>query len=510
MRPAIYRWFSFGLILSTVLIAFRVAMQPVWSETPDCATAIDRLRIATVECDNLNHNYACYARAVAQAVPASERFDQPGDRVPITATDRIETTSDLGIALMYVTTGDADPVKIVTFGNIQLAPAGDTDAANTIIVYSDDHTPVCEATPPGLVVYTSPGDAGVIYINGVKIELSSAAYVALSEPNIMVIAHLRGNVQVSIAGVGYLLSEGTEVVVQNIETVPEFVRPPTDSVIAGSEVAQWAVSSAAGLPRVYNLNETYLSCVVENSAIPATHDLTVNTPDQECLVHFCADQGDIVTVRMDGLDAQLNPWIDLRDPDQRLLNHNNDLSSSSNNALICNQRLPVNGCYTVVARSLRNETAGRFRLNLWGDVDCEQPPTLCIVKPEEGLNLRREPALDAEIITGLVQGTQFRVSGRRDEGTGGWLYVQIVGAADLAGWVWQSDEAEMCSGAIPTVMPTSTTMTETPGPPPPTGRPTEPNTPTPVTPTPVTPTPVTPTPLPPAPVFTKQSPFGEP
>ncbi len=81
---------------------------------------------------------------------------------------------------------------------------------------------------------------------------------------------------------------------------------------------------------------------------------------------------------MDALDPQLNPWIDLRGRDEKIVSFNNDIDREKNkDSLLCNVGLPVDGCYTIVARSHHNDSFGQFRLALDRQTACVPPPSTC-------------------------------------------------------------------------------------------------------------------------------------
>lgn len=473
---------------------------PVLSQQIDCADVIANLERAIQRCDEMNNNYACYGSRFSEAIPLLERFERPGDRVPFAATDRI-TTDEAGAVLMYLSVGDEDPVKIITFGAAALDSSRDPDAPNSFFVTTDGDNLLCEETPPGLVVYTDDGEAGTVNINGVNIELHSAAYIALDNAGGMTVSNLTGSVDVAAGGIGVSVPVSASVQIDNPVDAPDIIEQPGVSDLSRSPVAQWLINDPNGLPRIRNLNETILSCSRDQVQVPTTLELQNYDPGQECLIRFCANEGDTISIQMEALDDDIDPWIDLRGPDQRLVVFNNDVRADENNAAICNQTLPTEGCYTVVARTRNNETAGKFFLNLDHGTTCEEPEPECEVVSQIGLRLRSGPSTDTEIVRSLPLGTDLIV--QASDINGAWYNVRTADTNE-EGWVWHNDLVVACSGdGIPVaiITPTATaTATTTAAPPPTTPTPTpRPNDPPPP------PPPVLPNPEPP-----KQSPFGEP
>lgn len=463
-----------------------------------CADVIQELNKVMRKCDNLNNNYACYGRKRAEALPFGEPFERTGDRIPLAAAEKIETLSETGTVIMRVSTGGQDPVTLITFGDTEIEPSGEPAATNSFVARTVNNEFVCEQTPPGLIVYTESGQSGVVDINGIGITLHSAAYVILDNPDSMRVINLNGRVQVSANGLARDVPLGYEIAIQGVLTSATFVDPAAPSEFDQSAVARWLVDEPAGLDSVHSFEETILSCSYDDISLPFNAELRLYSPGQECLIEFCTSPGDRITVRLEALDARLDPWVDLRGPDLRLLYHNNNISQLERNALLCNEPLLAQGCYTVVAHSRYHESMGAFRLSVQGQTACEQPPSICEVTYYAGINLRAGPEEDAAFVRALLPGTEVEPLALSASGTR--LKVRVLNTGEQ-GWVLNSAEALSCSGPLPTpVTATPTSFSQTP-------TPTQTSTPKGKTPTPTPPAPTPPRAVP-QPGPTKQSPYG--
>ena len=484
--PRIRRYLVGVCVVFTLLLSG--GSRPIRAQEVLCVDLIDRYRSALAACNIMNNNDVCYGQVLLEALPAIERFERPRDRMPITAVNEIIARNDTGAVLMYLSVGEADPVKVITIGDVDLLPDEKTGNVNSFTFTPSRGDSVCEATPPGLLVYTETGEQGLITVNGIDVELGSIAFIALDDPDSVMVTNLEGSVRIHSAGVEQTPAVGDAALLINSADGPEFVGTPAPSNVVESELVDWLAFNPDGLPSVINLNETVRGCNLNDVNVPYSDELRLYAPGQECQITFCTAADDIVSLELQALDPQIDPWLDLRKPDTRLLTYSDDRAANNQNALICNQRLPVDGCYTVVARSYRNESSGRFRLLINGETDCEPPEAICEVVYPAGLNLRATPDQTAPLIKALPQGARLLPISQSEDGL--WLEVQAEGAEEV-GWVWSNPETVSCGGEIPTATPTPKTPTPTPTTPP----------------TPKTPTPPTPI-LTPGP--TKISPFDPP
>ena len=467
------------------------------SSVDACDAAIDNLRTAIVECGVINTGWACYGSVEAEALPIKYRFHRPSDQRPLEILESINTVNEQGVVVMTLAPeGELDPVTAILFGQATLDATG-----GSAYILDTSGGDLCTQTPPGMIVRTESGRRGAIVLNGATIELGSTALVTMASTT-MTVVNLDGNVSVVVTGDRADLPVGHAVEVDGEGRLGS--PQPTDLI--QSPVYAFLANDPAGLPAVRNLNATALRCT---GIIDFGQTLSdqLYSPGQECLYSFCAEAGDIVTIRVDAQTPDLDPWVDLRAPGMTLLNYNDDAAIAGRNAQICNEVLPEDGCYTIVVRSFHNESAGAFELSLRGATLCEAPPNYCEVVTHRGLNLRRAPALDSAVLRTMLQGARVEVFGISDDQA--WLSIVHTATGDQ-GWVANNPTLVECAPGVESTLPklTVTPLPDTPTPDTPTpGTPT-PETPTPNTPTPETPTPVTPptpTPLPPA----KQSPYDE-
>lgn len=427
-----------------------------------CVPIIDQLDTAIDSCAEVNSNWACYANATAVAIPADGRFDEPGDREEVVALEEIQTEREAGAVVMFLHLANEDShIKVILFGGPTLDQPDRT--RNVFTMRVEDDTQICPQTSPGMVVRTDNGERGTLIVNGVEIELRSTAYIALTGQDTMLIVNLEGQVAVTVGGQTQELPVGYQSqVVQFSAAQPVFAGPPSVSPLFDSPVAQW-LASPDGLQRVSDPN------TVPNPAIPAcggsiaigqtiTDQITV--PGQECLYSFCVASGDVATIHMETVEGSLDPWVDLRWPDGRLMRFNNDIDETDFNSLICNRTFFVPGCYTIVARPAQNRSAGRFRLSVEGQSACVASDARCEVITQ-GLNLRRGPGLAYQTIRTLSMGARLRQLARSDDDS--WAHVQVVGTAQ-EGWVSTNANYLSCEPIAPPAL--EPEPTDEPPPPP--------------------------------------------
>ena len=404
-----------------------------------CSTIIAGFNAAINACRELNDNYACYGTFVTQGEPATVRFFAPKDRSPIDELKAIRTlrgTNDaIGAAVMRLhLPGRGSPLTAILFGDATLGPR-DAAGGKVFLMSTASGTQVCDETPPGLMVRSEQNQSGRITVNNVEIVLSSTAFITLLPGERMVVANLEGNVAVSVPSLGRSVSlpVGSQVIIQERQGVPVDMEPMTASPYFASEALTWLGST--GLPQVYDPNTD------SDSAIPAcggriAMSQTVKKENfasgQECLYTFCGNAGDHVTIAMYTLQGTLDPYLDLRAPDQTLIKWNNDIRPADTNSLICNRRLPVTGCYTIVARSHRNDSLGSFRLDLLGDTACQPIESECGVSTYAGTNLREGPGLQYPALRALPFDAHLQPLGWNEDYS--WVQVRTTDTSDR-GWV---------------------------------------------------------------------------
>ncbi|MBM3190061.1 MAG: hypothetical protein FJZ90_15235, partial [Chloroflexi bacterium] len=99
--------------------------------------------------------------------------------VAITRLTRLTTADADASALMRVRRTGEGLMTLLLFGDASLSGSSMQSGVYTLSADGDDY--VCTDTPPGLMVQTQSGQTGTVWVNGVKIELSSTAYVTLQD-----------------------------------------------------------------------------------------------------------------------------------------------------------------------------------------------------------------------------------------------------------------------------------------------------------------------------------------
>lgn len=198
--------------------------------------------------------------------------------------------------------------------------------------------------------------------------------MVFSSDESMTVTNMEGQVVVSIPNleIRRVVPVGAMVQIDLNDGVPVDITGPINSPFFTSQVVRWLRD--VGLPSIVNPNESTVEGVppcgaeIEYGAILTD---AISTPGQECLYTFFGSAGDIVDIDMTAVFAAtdsatlqvLDPWLDLRDPEDNLVTFNDDISESPNSSI---QRvtLPVSGRYTIVARSYENGSSGPFELRL--------------------------------------------------------------------------------------------------------------------------------------------------
>ena len=200
----------------------------------------------------------------------------------------------------------------------------------------------------------------------------------------MEIVNIEGQVAVSVPGLGVARQPGSgqQVAVTLTNGTPVTITVPVSSTIANSTLLQWLANNENGLRKVVDPNtETVPNVPACGGVIAYGQTVTAKntTPGQECLYTFNGAAGDIVVIQMERTAGVLNSWVDLRGPDQQLINFNNNAAANNLNSQLCNPGLPTSGQYTIVARSDRNATTGSFKLTLNKKSACPTPTPTRVV-----------------------------------------------------------------------------------------------------------------------------------
>ncbi len=435
MKTLVSRLFLVLLALSVLWLLIRedtsLSAQDK-SSFNSCSQLLSSMAEAIQDCSDLNSNWACYGSEDAGVDPPEYRFQALSDRRPLEVLKRIDTYYEGTVLMNLQVEGQTEPVKAVLFGPTQVnatKPGG-----HDFLMRIDDQNMVCRSTPPGMVISTESGQTGQIKINGIDIKLASTAFTTVAGDNLTTIANLEGRVTVTIGNESVDVPVGYQVQVDGSGGQLRFVGPPTPSEFFDSPLLQWMVNDKAGLSSMVNTNkEKSERACVQRIEFGQTVEEQVTNPGQECLFQFCANAGDTATVKMEAADAELDPWVDLQTPDKALFAFNNDIDEQSGDSLLCNVQLPVSSCdYTIVARSDRNRTAGKFRLTLDKQTGCQRPTPRCAVVSRFGAQLYKGPGAESERIQKLEADTHMTPKGYSQDGN--WIEV-AVGGTERSGWV---------------------------------------------------------------------------
>jgi hypothetical protein len=397
-----------------------------------CSQLLTSVAEAIQDCSDLNSNWACYGSEDAGVDPPEYRFQALSDRRPLEVLKRIDTYYEGTVLMNLQVEGQTAPIKAVLFGPTEVTAT--KPGAHDFLMRIDDQNMVCRATPPGMVISTESGQTGQIKINGIDIKLGSTAFTTAAGDNLTTIANLEGHVTVTIGNESVEIPVGYQVQVDGSGGQLRFVGPPTPSEYFDSPLLQWIANDKAGLSSMVNTNkEKSARACTQRIEFGQTVEEQITNSGQECLFQFCANAGDTATVAMTAVDGKLDPWVDLQTPDKALFAFNNDIGEQSADSLLCNVQLPVSSCdYTIVARSDRNRTAGKFRLTLDKQTGCQQPTPRCAVVSRFGAQLYKGPGTDNERIQKLEAETHMVPKGYSADGN--WIEV-AVGGTERSGWV---------------------------------------------------------------------------
>ncbi|MCB0062661.1 MAG: hypothetical protein KDE19_11120, partial [Caldilineaceae bacterium] len=422
------RFISFvtALYLGITLIVASYTFLHAQGTPVDCATVVQKMRIAIAQCGEINTNWVCYGETQASVSPVEYRFFRPSDRRPLPVLEDVHTQIDPeeGIVLMNLRASDQwDPVRVILFGDVDVTP--DTSQSSLAITMRvENGTLLCNETPSGMVVQTDEGEQSTITINGVPIVVGSTAYITTLPDGRLVVANLEGSVSVN----GVPIPPGKQVVVT---VTPDgiFVSEPEDSTLPDSAVSQDLVVS---LREVTNSNEAPATACTGRIDFDRPFVARNVDPGQECLYEFCIDEETPVSVQMQAVDGNMNPWLDLRlSSTLRLVDFNNDFTEENTDAQLCPKPLAP-GCYTIVARTYHNTSAGRFRLKLTKDPLCTPPEPRCEVVKLSGVPMYAEPSETSSLVRMLVESTFAEPLAENE--TGEWLRVR-ESRSNGEGWV---------------------------------------------------------------------------
>jgi len=420
--------------------------RPVYAQAESCETLKESFRQAIDRCFEINGNYVCYGGPVAQVEPVEYRFYNLTDRRPLPDLDNINLEEEGVVILDMHVPGEQEIVRAVTFGSVDVNTIDPRKHIFTMRKIDDGF--VCTATPPGMVIRTEPGKAGQFAVNGVTIRLKSSAFVTMEQDNVMVVVNLEGEVELDNGVDVVELPRGFQLRV-DLSGTPRFLLPATPSPFFDSDALQWLITDPQGMKRIRNTNEdptAEAACVRDidfDSGPIAEQNISGG---HECLFRFCARQGDQVTITMDASDPTYDPWVDLRAPDQSLLAFNNDVDGENNSSMLCNVGLPVDGCYTIVARSHRNLQAGPFTVSLQRRTACQPAEPRCIVATPRGLTIHAGPGEDFAARGEIPQNTNvLPVVFSPDKR---WLRILVLASGE-DGWIPAQDNLVQCE--IPTI-----------------------------------------------------------
>lgn len=409
-----------------------------------CEALVTEMSRSIRECSDINSNWSCYGRFNADVDPIKFRFHDIEDRKPLKNMNAL-TTDRQGIVFMRLAVdGEPEDMTAMLFGDARV-DANEPGQPN-FLLRIDNQANLCSATPPGMVIRTADGKRGKIIINRVIIRLRSSAFITMISDREMSVTNLEGSVSIDADGQVIGIGEGQQVRIlfENGRPIP--IGLPQPSPYASSILLNHLANDPTGLGAIGNSNA--------NPSDPAACVGTLNFGDSfeeimtneghECVYDLCTDPGQTVTINMDALDPDLDPWIDLRDPSGTLITFNNDIRMNETNSILCNVQLPPKpvgeGCFSVIARSHHNDSFGRFRLSLAGQSACQQADPSCEVMTR-GLNLRSSPdASNREnIILTLPQNTHLTPLSPVDNL--GWIEVTTGG---VTGWVSTDPRFLLC------------------------------------------------------------------
>ena len=121
---------------------------------------------------------------------------------------------------------------------------------------------------------------------------------------------------------------------------------------------------------------------------------------------FAGTAGDLVNVNVEreALSTNLDPIVELRDPDGKVVATNDNAAGNTVNSLIRNFKLPKGGTYSITTRSKGNGT-GAYLLTLWRSNACGGPLTVSVIGSAES----------SEEITSSVKSCTYTFQGKKGQ-----------------------------------------------------------------------------------------------
>ncbi|HSN77187.1 MAG TPA: hypothetical protein VL334_19120 [Anaerolineae bacterium] len=168
-----------------------------------------------------------------------------------------------------------------------------------------------------------------------------------------------------------------------------------------------------------------------------------------CEYSFVGEEGDLVTIGLESLDGQLDPWLDLIDPEGNVEVFDDD-GGGDHNSLIRRHALLRSGTYTIVARAYQDSSAGLYRLALVQDLGLipwalllAPPPPSCGAAIEYGRQYEDSISSDALSCTYTFDGSRQNLVTLRMDATSGNLdpVVELYAPSDSLQPVISNDDA---------------------------------------------------------------------
>jgi hypothetical protein len=168
-----------------------------------------------------------------------------------------------------------------------------------------------------------------------------------------------------------------------------------------------------------------------------------------CEYSFIGEAGDLVTIGLDSLDGQLDPWLDLIDPEGNVEVSDDD-GGGNHNSLIRRHALLRSGTYTIVARAYQDSSAGLYRLALVQDLGLipwalllAPPPPSCDAAIEYGHQVDDSISSDTLVCTYTFDGSRQQLVTLRMDATSGNLdpVIDLYAPSDSLQPVISNDDA---------------------------------------------------------------------
>jgi hypothetical protein len=203
------------------------------SPTPSFEEVCQQILTRAVElteqnCDATGRNEACYGSNLVEVElqegldPASVRFEESGDIVPVRNLARIETkgmnpeTGDWGLALVKLqanlpNTNPGQNVTFILYGNTRLSPAA--GRTNAFYLSTELGELSCNNLPSSSLMVRAPGHVEVAFtLNDVEIRLASTLVLSATDSTLQVRV-LEGHASVTAADETQTMVAGQELAV---------------------------------------------------------------------------------------------------------------------------------------------------------------------------------------------------------------------------------------------------------------------------------------------------------